>query len=210
MENTACEAWVDGRWKVVPVRDLINHRLGLIIRCQECHGAVRLHRLGKRGTHRAHAEHLEGNPGCSLGHYFDGTRRLAQKIVGDPVDHTGLSAASLPEEIPTDEHFVEGAAKSITINAYERDPKARMACLQHHGASCLICCLRVRDRYQGLDRDVIHVHHLRPLSDIRGDYRVNPRTDLIPICPLCHAVVHSRIPAYTPDEVRAMLPKESP
>jgi hypothetical protein len=35
----------------------------------------------------------------------------------------------------------------------------------------------------------IHVHHLKPLSKIRKNYK-DPMKDLIPVCPNCHSMLH--------------------
>jgi predicted HNH restriction endonuclease len=51
----------------------------------------------------------------------------------------------------------------------------------------------------------IHVHHLRALSDLAREYVVDPVADLRPVCPNCHAVLHSRRPAYSIEEVRGLL-----
>ena len=51
----------------------------------------------------------------------------------------------------------------------------------------------------------IHVHHLRPLSEIKASYVVDPKEDLRPVCPNCHAVIHLRKPSFTLEEVLAML-----
>jgi putative restriction endonuclease len=37
----------------------------------------------------------------------------------------------------------------------------------------------------------IHVHHIKPLSE-SGETKVDPKTDLIPLCPNCHAMVHKK------------------
>ena len=51
----------------------------------------------------------------------------------------------------------------------------------------------------------IHVHHLRPLSEIRGEYMVDPVADLCPVCPNCHAVIHYGGRLRGIDEVRQLL-----
>ena len=34
---------------------------------------------------------------------------------------------------------------------------------------------------------------------------LDPINDLIPVCPNCHAMLHRRIPPYTPEELKNML-----
>ena len=52
----------------------------------------------------------------------------------------------------------------------------------------------------------IEVHHIKPLNEIGEEYVVNPITDLIPVCPNCHMVLHSKKDGvYTPDDVIKML-----
>jgi len=48
-------------------------------------------------------------------------------------------AQYLPEELPASASFSEGAKTQILVNAYERDPAARKACLRHHGYRCQGC-----------------------------------------------------------------------
>ncbi|MGH8226507.1 MAG: HNH endonuclease [Steroidobacteraceae bacterium] len=52
---------------------------------------------------------------------------------------------------------------------------------------------------------LIHVHHVKPLSAVGRGYQVDPVKDLIPICPNCHAVAHHRDPPYSPEELRDLL-----
>jgi 5-methylcytosine-specific restriction protein A len=56
---------------------------------------------------------------------------------------------------------------------------------------------------------LIHVHHLVPLSTVGQQYEVDPIRDLRPVCPNCHAVIHSRVPAYTIEEIRKMFTANS-
>ena len=41
-------------------------------------------------------------------------------------------------------------------------------------------------------KDIIEVHHIVPISEIGEKYVVDPVRDLIPICPNCHAAIHSK------------------
>jgi 5-methylcytosine-specific restriction enzyme A len=51
----------------------------------------------------------------------------------------------------------------------------------------------------------IHVHHLRPLSEINGEYVVDPVQDLRPVCPNCHAVLHLGGQCRSIEEVTQMV-----
>ncbi|HUY33445.1 MAG TPA: HNH endonuclease [Pirellulales bacterium] len=120
----------------------------------------------------------------------------------------------LPEEISATTALVEGAFCRVTVNAYERNPEARRRCLEHYGSNCIICGFNFGAVYGEVAEGYIHVHHLRPLSEIGGEYVVDPVEDLRPVCPNCHAVLHRpncqtvlhrRVEAYSIEEVIAFL-----
>jgi len=93
----------------------------------------------------------------------------------------------------------------VTVNAYERNPQARRRRTEAHGTSCAICGFSFGETYGEVADGYIHVHHLRALSEIGGEYTVDPIEDLRPVCPNCHAVLHRRIPAFSIEEVLAFL-----
>lgn len=109
------------------------------------------------------------------------------------------------DEFSHQETIYEGNTYSVRVNLYERSPFARPVCIKHYGTVCQICQFDFLDTYGQVMDGFIHVHHLKPLSEIGETYQVDPIKDLIPVCPNCHAVIHSRRPAYSPDEVRVML-----
>ncbi len=111
----------------------------------------------------------------------------------------------LPEEIAATTGLVEGAVCRISVNAYERSPEARRLCIERHGTNCCICQFNFGAGYGEVAEGYIHVHHLRPLSEIGGEYVVDPVEDLRPVCPNCHAVLHRRIPVYSIEEVQSFL-----
>ena len=53
--------------------------------------------------------------------------------IGRAVDPSSTvdDTSPFPDEIAASEHFWEGALQRITVNAYERDPAARRACIAH-------------------------------------------------------------------------------
>jgi 5-methylcytosine-specific restriction protein A len=110
-----------------------------------------------------------------------------------------------PEELSDEEEFVEGTARSITVNAYERNPKARAACLKHYGAVCQVCGMDFISKYGEVGEGFMHVHHKRPLELQKATYKVDPLKDLVPVCPNCHAMLHRREPPFDVEQLRALL-----
>jgi hypothetical protein len=110
-----------------------------------------------------------------------------------------------PDEVPSDGVFWEGAVRSVLVNLYERDINARLACIDHYGARCIICDFDFETVYGISGRGIIHVHHLRQVSEIKESYQIDPIADLRPVCPNCHLVIHKRTPPYTIDEMRNMI-----
>jgi len=111
------------------------------------------------------------------------------------------------EEIEYDNHeaFYEGASKQIYVNAYERSRDARSKCIELYDVRCIVCGFDFEKMYGRVGKGVIHVHHLKPLSDIDKTYRVDPENDLRPVCPNCHVIIHRRNPPYSIDEVITMI-----
>ena len=110
-----------------------------------------------------------------------------------------------PEEVDPDSTFDEGAVTTVLVNRYERDPKARAACLDHWGVKCVTCGMDFAEQYGDLGSGFIHVHHLRPLGTLKSSYRLDPIKDLVPVCPNCHAMIHRQTPPLTPKKLRAQL-----
>jgi hypothetical protein len=116
-----------------------------------------------------------------------------------------LLGSALPGEVDAAEGYLEGSVHRVLVNAYERNPAARQRCVEHYGANCCICGFNFGTVYGGVAEGFIHVHHLRPLSEIGAEYVIDPVRDLRPVCPNCHAVLHRRDPAYSIEEVKAFL-----
>lgn len=100
---------------------------------------------------------------------------------------------------------VEGDEHIVRHKRYERSARNRAAAIAIHGYDCKGCDANLGQLYGDMGRDFIEIHHLKPLSDLDGPAVVDPRTDLLPLCPTCHGVVHRRRPPYTIAELRAAL-----
>jgi len=119
----------------------------------------------------------------------------------DTLDTSPLNL--FPDEIESNnEKYFEGALKRITVNAFERDPKARKKCIEAHGLNCIICGYNFEEKYGEIGKGFIHVHHIKPLSEIGEEYEIDPIKDLCPICPNCHAMLHSQKPPYSIEEAK--------
>ena len=102
-----------------------------------------------------------------------------------------IIATDYPDEADTEnKSFPEGAKQTVQVNRYERNPEARAKCLEIHGTRCEICKMSFAETYGTFAKDFIHVHHITPLHQISESYEVNPETDLMPVCPNCHAMLH--------------------
>lgn len=101
--------------------------------------------------------------------------------------------------------YYEGAIKKISVNAYERDPKARNECINHYGYNCQICDMNFLNTYGDVGVGFIHVHHLIPLQKVGKEYQVDPVKDLRPVCPNCHNMIHKKDPPYSIDELKNFL-----
>ena len=99
----------------------------------------------------------------------------------------------------------EGAVLKTLRSVYVRDPEARRQCITKYGPQCFICKFSFKETYGKVADGYIHVHHLRQLSNIRKEHKIDPVKHLRPVCPNCHAVLHLKNPAYSIEEVRLFL-----
>lgn len=105
------------------------------------------------------------------------------------------------------ENCIEGAKVSVQVNKYERSSVARQKCINANGCFCHVCGIDFEDKYGKIGKSFIHVHHIIPLNEINEQYIVNPVTDLIPVCPNCHSMLHRKIDNryLTIDELKAII-----
>ena len=203
--NSYCEAWTNGKWKIVPVQ-VARTRPALVVRCLECHGPIVLMQAGRNNTTRAHAEHRPGHAGCSLGHYFDGKREPHPQQVEAP---SNLSGELLENEVVIEDDesaFPEGKEKFKQHRYYERDGKiARRAKAQRLAKTgkleCEVCRLDYAARYGEIGRGFIEAHHKTPVSQLAGT-RKTKIEDLALVCSSCHRMLHRSDPLLTVEQLK--------
>ena len=110
-----------------------------------------------------------------------------------------------PDEVDSEIEYSEGKTKKVLVNSYERNPIARQKCIEHYGLNCQVCGFNFQEKYGEIGKDFIHVHHKVDIATIGNEYSVNPITDLIPVCPNCHSMLHKRKPAYTIEELKDIM-----
>jgi predicted HNH restriction endonuclease len=120
--------------------------------------------------------------------------------VADPPEPESNSGES-----PEQTRLFEGALKRVAVNAYERNPKARRACLAHYGAWCIICGFNFKAAYGPLAAGFMHVHHIKMIKEKGKKHEIDSIRDLRPVCPNCHSVIHIKPQPYTIQEVKEMV-----
>lgn len=138
------------------------------------------------------------------------SKDVAKQLEKDWSQFLNLPAAVLQiayaDELETRRTFYEGIAKTVRVNVYERNPQARVHCIRKYGVRCVICGFDFSKKFGDIGEGFIHVHHLKPLSEIRKGYKLDPIEDLRPVCPNCHAMLHQQEPEpYTIEELKAIL-----
>ena len=111
-----------------------------------------------------------------------------------------------PEEVSETTTHTEGKVRQVLVNIYERNPAARAKCIAHYGTACSVCTFDFGKTYGEIGEGFIHVHHLKEVSSIGEEYEVDPIEDLRPVCPNCHAMLHTERPALTIEALKQLLP----
>lgn len=115
--------------------------------------------------------------------------------------HEHLDVEVGPSELPTDERkYYEGSKRQLTVDRYERSGQARQVAISIHGTRCCCCGLEFAEMYGDIGEGFIHIHHIVPLGDDK-ERKVDPKTDLVPVCPNCHAMLHRKNPPYSTQEL---------
>jgi 5-methylcytosine-specific restriction protein A len=133
---------------------------------------------------------------ADLARYSEGKRPIVRVIVLKP-------ELVLPEAGA--KGFLEGACGQVTRDVRERSKDARNACIKIFGYACAVCDMNFENRYGEIGHEFIHVHHRSSMSEKVGEYTVDPKLDLIPVCPNCHAMLHRRTPPYSIEDMRAFM-----
>lgn len=107
-------------------------------------------------------------------------------------------------QIPATE-FIEGKERSRVQTYVERNPRLRAEALRQHGTRCAACGFDFGEKYGRLGEGYIEIHHLFPVSEYGGERKVNPITDLVPLCSNCHRMIHKPETALSIEELKWII-----
>lgn len=102
----------------------------------------------------------------------------------------------------------EGKKVGYYTTKYERSKSNRDNALKIHGYNCCICNINFKDTYGDIGEGFIHIHHVNPLFSLDSEVVPDPLTDLVPVCPNCHAIIHrQKGKVISIDEMRQLYSK---
>lgn len=84
----------------------------------------------------------------------------------------------------------EGRRKRRYSTYYERNPFNRRKAIEVHGLDCMVCGFNFAHKYGSIGEGFIHVHHLKPVSELDEEIVIDPQNDLAVVCANCHALIH--------------------
>lgn len=126
---------------------------------------------------------------------------------------SGIRVLKRDETIYIDPAVKEGDAMETVSTRYERSRLARRLCIEAYGNTyrCEVCETKLTDKYgsRANKEDYIEVHHIvehTERSRQEGAHAVNYRTEMIPLCPNCHRMIHFlKDHTITPEELRELI-----
>lgn len=155
----------------------------------------------------ADEDELDNSPAKINGFDFKLSDKFLKRVGSKWYAVSEVESNLFPDEIEDNDIYNEGALKRVYVNAYERNGYARAKCLEHYGYICAVCEFDFENTYGELGKNFIHVHHLISIAKIGKEYQINPKEDLIPVCPNCHAMLHrnSKQEPLTVQELKNIL-----
>jgi len=100
---------------------------------------------------------------------------------------------------------MEGESETVIAKRRKRNVELRDAYVAKYGYRCGACGMLMSEVYGEAAKDLIEVHHLRPLSQRIDGGSLTSLEDLVGLCPNCHSVAHRRNPVYSPAEIQDFI-----
>lgn len=100
---------------------------------------------------------------------------------------------------------MEGESEMLITQRRKRNAELRDTYVAQYGFRCEACGMLMSEVYGEAAKDLIEVHHLRPLSQRIKGASPTKLEDLVGLCPNCHSLAHRRNPVYSPAEIREFI-----
>ena len=127
-------------------------------------------------------------------------------LVPEEIDGNTDPEQDLDEEVAS---RLEGLPKTVVATRYERDPKNRIEAIRIHGLKCSACGFDFARAYGERGQGYIEIHHIKLVSEAKEAEKVNPLTDLVPVCSNCHRMIHRRKGSLlTVDQLKEILDEQ--
>ncbi len=146
---------------------------------------------------KQNGQYLETIPESQKTNYWRNAVRPVDAATHDKIVSQALVIhdhnPSIDDRQGTEEAFVskeEGKPTHRYVTTYERNPKLRAEAMRIHGTTCAACGFNFSDAYGSYGAGYIHIHHIKPLSEVGTRHSPDPNTDLVPLCANCHCMVH--------------------
>jgi 5-methylcytosine-specific restriction protein A len=90
----------------------------------------------------------------------------------------------------------------------ERNQGLVKAVKQALGYRCQACSISFTEFYGPLGQDYIEAHHLIPISEIKKNTKLNPKTDFAVLCANCHRMIHRLEQPATIEKLKQEIEKQ--
>jgi 5-methylcytosine-specific restriction protein A len=145
------------------------------------------------------------NPNNGIDEYIEKFHSPAFRI-NDSNEINSIENTSMNES----KTILEGKKYDIILSTHERKPEAREQCINYFREKignlyCIICKFDFEKTYGTIGKNYIHIHHINPLSSVDSEREVNPKKDLVPVCPNCHAMLHKKSPPFSVEDLKIIM-----
>lgn len=127
------------------------------------------------------------------------------------VDHLSWLASEEPLVILDERTVTEGELRTRTQEYRTRSRDLRRTAIEHYSKNgritCKSCQFEFASAYPGLGDGYIQIHHLKPVSYMRGEEldMTDALDNVCPLCANCHQMVHRDTPPMSIDDLQSYL-----
>lgn len=144
-------------------------------------------------------------PNLAGNYWRNAVRPISEVVYNSILNSTNILITEPVDTIEFERDYWEGNKKVRYGTYYERNKNLRKKAIEIHGLSCQACGFNFRKTYGNLGEGFIHVHHTKPLSQT-GKCSINPKQDLVVVCPNCHVMLHrAKDKVLTIEELKRIL-----